>query len=278
MLCRKAGSSYVCAVLAYPLVFMGVFLGLLAVLAPGCGDDSTPEPRPDRGFRLPVPPDETDAGTNLHPCGLRPESSSAMTLEIYRSKDEWAARLEGCVRTVSFDDVEVGAAPVLIATDRYAASGLVLTSADQGGQFVHTDFGLPADFPPVSAPNIFAPGPENTATSPGGHRTFATFLHEGTRANVAGFGAYFIDTDYPEIKLSGLTAYDGQRRLIGPFTDTRGPSGSQLFLGVVSVLNGEPVAGIHEVEIGTGDGWVGAASLYEVVALDDVMFGIPAGF
>lgn len=214
---------------------------------------------------------------STHPCGLRVETSLEVTLELYDNEAAWSSRLEGCVRRVGFDDVfTTGAEPTAIEADRYAELGLILTAPSQGGQYVHPDFGLPQDFIAVSQPNVFAPGPKNVGSDRGGYRTTATFEVESVIGSVAGFGAYFLDTDYPELKVSGFTAYDGRRRPLGPFAEVSGASASRLFLGVVAVLRGTPVAAIHRVELETGDGWVGAAELNEVVALDDVLFGIPA--
>lgn len=245
-------------------------IGLLSA----CAEDVTE--RPDRGFRPPVVFEAEDAGSVPHPCGHRVSSSDAIQLEVYTSSLAWAARLEGCVRVIGFDDVPVDVAPVSISSDRYADQGLVLTAPGGGGQYVHPNFGLPSDFRAVSEPNVFAPGPKNTELDRGGYRTLATFTVLGRSASVAGLGAFFLDTDYPEIKTSGFTAFDGRRRALGPFAEISGPSGSRLFLGVVAVLEGEPVAAIRSVELETGDGWVEAAELNEVVALDDLMFTRPA--
>ena len=199
-------------------------MGPLGLASWACGDSANTELRPDRGFRLPIAPETKDAGTTNHPCGVKVESGSGVTLEVYDSFQTWAGRLEGCVRTVGFDDVDVASTPLRIESDHYASLGLILTAANAGGQYVHPDFGLPADFPAVSVPNVYAPGPPDTPNSPGGHETTATFVVDGRPAKVAGFGAYFLDTDYPDIKLSGLTAFDGQRRPLGPFADVQGPA------------------------------------------------------
>lgn len=247
---------------------------LLLLGAGACADD--PEPRPDRGFRTPPVLEPEDAGASEHPCGHRLTGSGPVTLEVHTSSVTWGARLEGCYERVGFDDVAVSNAPVAIASDRYASRGLILTAPNRGGQYVHPDFGLPSDFRAVSAPNVFAPGPKNSESDRGGYRTLATFVVGGRAARVAGLGAFFLDTDYPHIKLSGLTARDARGQELGPFEAVSGPSGSRLFLGVIAVSGERPVAAIHSVELETGDGWVEAAELNEVVALDDVVFALPS--
>lgn len=252
----------------------GLQPGLALLLVGACADD--PEARPDRGFRAPPVFEPEDAGSVEHPCGHRLSGADSVRLEVHTSSAAWAARLEGCFERVDFDDVMVAGGPVAIAADHYATRGLILTAPDRGGQFVHPDFGLPLDFRAVSAPNVFAPGPKNSESDRGGYRTLATFVVGGRAARVAGLGAFFLDTDYPELKLSGLTARDARGQDLGPFESVSGPSGSRLFLGLITLSGDQPVAAIHSVQLESGDGWVEAAELNEVVALDDVVFAIPS--
>ena len=196
---------------------------------------------------------------------------AAVVTEIYTDRAAFEARL-GTVRVVTFDDVATGAVdPASFAADRYAATeGVVITGEE--GQYASPGFGFPAEYPPSSAPNEYAPGPiENLF---GGNQTTVDFLASGQPAAVAGFGAVFIDPDLADV--SGFTVFDGDgmmlRRVGVPQADR-----SLIFRGIVTAddVSGAPTPAIARVEIVNGTGWPGG-QFNDGVPLDDFVFGVPA--
>ena len=199
-------------------------------------------------------------------------ASAATVIETYTDRAAFEARL-GVVRVVDFDDVDETDSidPSPFAADRYAPTlGIVITGED--GQYASRGFGFPEDFMPLSAPNMYAPGPIDN-TFGGGNETTVTFSAAGSPAAVAGFGAAFID---PDLSVSGFTALDPVGATLGSVA-VPAADGSTLFRGLVTVdaLSGEPVAAIAEVHLVTGTGWP-AGLVNDGVPLDDFVFAPPA--
>ena len=93
---------------------------------------------------------------------------------------------------------------------------------------------------------------------------------------MAGFGAVFIDADYPRLGPSSLKAFDGDGNLLGTTGTISGRDTSQLFRGVIAVDvdSGKPVPVIARVRIVSGDEWP-SANNSEGVVLDDLVFSRP---
>ena len=197
----------------------------------------------------------------------------AVTVEVYTDRAAFDARLGGAVSVVDFDDVDTSTTdPAAFAADRYAASaGMVITG--EGGQYASRGFEFPDDFVPTSAPNGYAPGPVG---EDGANDTDVTFVTGGAASLVAGFGAVFIDADFPGIEASGITIYDGENAELAAET-IDGPDGSQLFLGLVTVdeTSGDPVAAIRRAHVVNGSEWP-ARDVGEGVVLDDFVAGTGA--
>jgi hypothetical protein len=124
----------------------------------------------------------------------KPSSTAQVTVESYTDYASFVTRLGGggSVTVIGFDDVSTsGDASFSIAADRYKLSdGIVITGED--GQFVSQTFEYASDYPAVSSPNTYAPGPENGS----GNTTEATFFVGTTPALVPGFGVFFVDIDF----------------------------------------------------------------------------------
>jgi tetratricopeptide (TPR) repeat protein len=196
-------------------------------------------------------------------------------VEVYTDRAVFDARL-GTVSVVDFDDVDTTRSDVApFAPDRYKERfGVVITGT--GGQYAGRTFGYPADYVPTSRPNSYAPGPKNGGPNgEGGFETRVTFAAGGKPGAVAGFGCVFIDADYPKLGPCSLVAYGAGGKRLGAVAGFSGPSGSQLFRGVVSVdAAGKPVPAVQKVVIQNGSGWP-ASSAAEGVTLDDFAFSPP---
>lgn len=203
-------------------------------------------------------------------------TGTAVTLEVYTDRAQFEARLQGCLELVDFDDVDTsGPEMVSIAADRYAGRGIIITGTD--GQYVDESFDYPDAFPPLSPPNMYAPGPPALSSDPsgtGGHETQVSFVACDEPAAVAGFGAVFIDADYPAIGQSSLTVYDEAGNVLHE-EPVSGGNAEPLFRGVVAVDgDGKPVSGIHKVRLVNGNNWVRVLE-GEGVTLDDFVFSVP---
>jgi hypothetical protein len=194
--------------------------------------------------------------------------------EFYTDRAAFETRLAE-FSTVDFEDIDTGTVdPAPFSSDRYLDSkGIVITGED--GQYASRHFQYPAEYPPVSGVNIYAPGP--IAEDGGGNYTDFTFFYGGTASAVAGFGAYFIDADWPDLGQCSLAARDDQGALLAIDDDISGANASQLFRGIVMVddSTGEPTPVIASVHAVTGNGWP-AGWNNEGVVLDDLIFGTPA--
>lgn len=203
-------------------------------------------------------------------CVPAPGSAAVIT-EVYSARAPFEARL-GVVRTVGFDDIDTSAVdPMAFAANRYGASlGIVITGAS--GQYASRGFGFPADYPPSSAPNEYAPGPIET-TIGGGNETQLTFVTGSQPAGVAGIGVVFIDPDVPFA--SSLTLFD-QNGMQLASESVPAADGALVFRGLVTVddVTGTPTAIIARARVVNGTGWP-AGTLNDGVPLDDLVFGVP---
>jgi hypothetical protein len=179
--------------------------------------------------------------------------------------------------TVDFDciDTTPDGGAVAFPSELFApALGVVITGADAGGQYVHPHFGYPTQYQPVSAPNLYAPGPVmDVMGSSGAPATDVTFLAAGGPGCAAGFGASFIDADFPGISPSTVSAFSAQGALLhtaaAPLTVNAGAS----FVGLITVDDaGIPVPGLSRARVVNGNVWPGQVCC-EGVALDDFVFG-----
>jgi hypothetical protein len=179
----------------------------------------------------------------------------------------------GTVQVINFDDVTTtsNGDPTPFAVDRYANQGIVITG--ETGQYASQAFGFAAIYPTSSAPNHYAPGPIDDLGG-GGNMTNVTFLAGGQPALVAGFGAIFVDPDFPSV--SSITAYDAQGSELTSFI-VPDANESTIFRGVITAddMTGLPTPAIARVLIVNGTGWP-AATLNDGVPLDDFVFGTPA--
>jgi hypothetical protein len=136
--------------------------------------------------------------------------AAAILVEEFTDRGSFEARLEGTARVVDFDDIPTSpdGTPVAFEADRYAATrGIVITGTN--GQYVSQTFTFPYDFPPSSPPNMYAPGPMGSPPGDlGGHDTDVTFVAGERAALATGFGAVFIDADYPGEGPSSLAIFD----------------------------------------------------------------------
>jgi hypothetical protein len=207
-------------------------------------------------------------------------------LDWYRVRPEWhtdraefVKRLRNRVHEINFDDLDTSRAEtVSFPADRYAKKyGIIITG--DGGQYTSRTFGFPDQYPSVSAPNLFAPGPmahRNAAGgAAGGFRTDVTFTVGGQPAAAAGFAAVFIDPDHPDIGPSSLRVYDRLGKSLGEPRVVSGGNASQVFCGVLAVDGaGNLVPAIGRIHLVNGRNWPGVNE-GEGTALDDFLFGEP---
>lgn len=207
------------------------------------------------------------AGT-LATAAVAPHPAAAVSFEMYTDRAAFDARLAGDVKVVDFDDIDTAAAdPAAFPPEHYRSSkGAVIIG--KGGQLVSRDFGLPDDFAPVSSPNLYAPGDNETDVS---------FYTGFQPTAVAGVGAVFIDADYPLIGPSSLTVRTAGGAAFSTGT-VSGSNHSQLFRGIVAVDegSGQPTPAIVAAHFVTGSGYIGDDS-GEGTGLDDLVFGTPRG-
>lgn len=263
----------------------GLVVACAAALATGCGDDDNngddDGPRIDAagasdasaGIDAPA----VDAGCVQAPrvgCG----SAAGVLMQRFTDRDAFEAALADlCVQVIDFDDIDTsGKGPASFAADRYAAStGAVITGTD--GQFADEAFSFPTDFVPTSAPNMYAPGPVNGVDDAGGFETDITFVDGANAGCVAGFGAVFIDADFPGIARSSLAAFSADDTQLDLNDTFDGANGSQLFIGVIATDDaGNLVPVISRVHLVNGNEWP-ERDTDEGVTLDDFVFDRPDG-
>ena len=207
-------------------------------------------------------------------------NAGIIVIELFTDRALFEARLGGGVNVVDFDDIDTSSSdPASFAADLFKASkGIVITG--EGGQFVSREFNFPTHYPPVSQPNMYAPGPTASIGSnagSGGNTTVVTFFTGNTPAQVAGFGAFFIDADFPSLGASSLSVFGPGSQLLGSTGTVSGPNASQLFHGLVAIDGdtNQPVPVISSAQLITGQGWPGV-NANEGVTLDDFVFGVPS--
>jgi hypothetical protein len=105
------------------------------------------------------------------------------------------------------------------------------------------------------------------------------FLVAGAPGLVAGFGAVFVDADFPGLGPSSLTVLDAQGQFLFEIDSISGSNGSQLFRGIVAVDEGsnQPVALIGMIgsaQLVSGSEWPDV-DVNEGVVLDDFVFATP---
>jgi len=223
---------------------------------------------------------------------LLPLTTRAETvLAVFTDREAFEKRLGGRLHVIGFDDVETeDGTHVRFRHDRYVyATGAIINGQAEGGQFVSRSFGHAKDFIPSSAPNMYAPGPIPERTREAVYApaprprikgeaqvTSVTFSVERRGGVVAGFGAVFIDADYPRLCPSYLEAFDSDRKLLGTTGTIAGRNASQLFRGIIAVDvdSGKPVPVVAEVRIVSGDQWP-PLDVSEGVVLDDFVFSRP---
>ena len=216
------------------------------------------------------------------PCLLGfAHASMAMpiTIEAFSTQQAFEARLGGNVNLVDFESIDTSMMdPAPFAADRFKAShGVTITGEE--GQFVSRDFSFPADFPPVSGVNMYAPGPRAPIDTPvpaGGNRTRVDFFDGDTAALVSGFGVHFIDADFPNIAQSGFSVRGANGAELFNTGEVSGANAEQIFVGLVAIdeATGSPTPIFSEIEITNGAGWP-ATSFLEGVPLDDFVFATP---
>ncbi len=204
-------------------------------------------------------------------------AAGPIRIEIYTDRSSFEARLGGSVSVVDFDDIDTST-PHIVAfdSDRYKDSlGIVITGTD--GQYASNSFDFPDDYVPSSPPSMYAPGPITDDAS-GGHETDVTFIVGGESAAVAGFGAVFVDADFPEFGPSGISVFGENGARMGEEEGFLGGEGEGLFRGLVAIdENGEPTPAIFRVELVNGNSWAATTSdCCEGVTLDDFVFSAPS--
>jgi hypothetical protein len=193
-------------------------------------------------------------------------------IEIYTDQAEFERRI-GYVQKIDFDDIRQTKPSGVesFSADRYESKGVRITGT--GGQFVSHDFGLPADFAPVSRPNLYAPGP--VGQNPADNATDVTFLTNSRAGQVSGFGLKFIDVDYRNSRPSSIEVFDHYGNLIARHDAFTSGNRMPVFRGIIAVdRDGVVVPVIAKVRIVNGTGWPGR-NTGDCVALDDFEFDAP---
>lgn len=208
-----------------------------------------------------------DEGPSGHEDGI--------VAEYYTDVAAFTARLDD-VNEVDFDDIDAGgpSSHAWFGAERYHDShGIVITGED--GQYVSEDFGYPVDFPSVSSPNSYAPGPVAVPVG-GGNATEVTFVDGPSDALTMGFGLWFTDADYWTDGPCSLAVYDTTGARVGLVTNIQTADGGHAFRGIVMIdeATDEPARVIARVRIVNGDGWPGGDD-NEGVSLDDFTYEDP---
>ena len=183
------------------------------------------------------------------------------------------------MNVVNFDDIDTsGIDPVAFAADRYLGSHGIIITGEQG-QYASPVFGSTYDFAPVSAPNMYAPGPVDMSSCSGwdgGNDTDVAFSKDALGGSTAGFGLYFVDADWPGDGPSGFAIYDNEGNELGRSGTVRTLNRGKRFVGLVTVdkATNQPIAAIAWVNIVNGSGWL-ENDCNEGVALDNFVFRKP---
>ncbi|MFC1596831.1 hypothetical protein ACFL5Q_02685 [Planctomycetota bacterium] len=212
--------------------------------------------------------------------GKAPTTDEAsVSIEVCTDRTAFAARLLGRVHVVDFDDIDTSKSDfVSFDSDRYKGMGILIKGTD--GQYAGRTFSFPEEYVQSSKPNMYAPGPRAKATArraEGGHETVVTFVRDGRPASVAGFGAVFIDADYPSLGPSSIAVFGADNELLAVARGFSGGNVSKLFRGMIAVdRSGAPIPAITRVQLINGNCWpeVDTADS-EGVILDDFVFATP---
>ncbi len=203
-------------------------------------------------------------------------ATAEILFEIYNSRPAFEARLNGDVSVIDFDDVDTsGIDPRQFSANRYeATTGAIITGATAEGQYTSRSFNDPAGFPPTSSPNVYAPGPISVVVGTN-TTTVVTFRLGAFPGFVAGFGAVFIDADFPLLGASTLSVFDADDIQLATTGTISGTNASQLFRGIVAV-DGDtdtPIRLIAMAELVSGNSWPTVETFdSEGVVLDDFVF------
>jgi hypothetical protein len=205
-----------------------------------------------------------------------PMAEAAILFETYNSRSAFEARLGGNPSVIDFEDIDTSVIdPRQFSTDRYRDStGAIIRGETDEGQYASRSFGFPSDFPPTSGVNIYAPGPVGLVVGTN-TTTLVTFLSGGQPAAVTGFGAVFIDADFPGLGPSSLSVFDLEDSFLATTGTISGGNASQLFRGIVAVddATDTPTPVIGLVELVSGNAWPTVETFdSEGVVLDDFVF------
>jgi hypothetical protein len=198
--------------------------------------------------------------------------TGTVTIVVYESMADFEAALGTDMAKIDFDDVDTSAEdPVSIDTDHYLSShGATITG--EGGQYVDESFRW-SDYSSVSSPNMYAPGP--AIEEAGGFNTDVAFEAGGEDACVRGFGAVYIDADFPELGESSLTVYGTDRTSLHSESGFSSESAASLFRGMVAFdAEGSSQPAIGSVHLVNGSAWP-MSSCCDGVTLDDFVFSPP---
>jgi hypothetical protein len=193
-------------------------------------------------------------------------------IEIYTDQAEFERRL-GYVQTVNFDDIRSTQPTDVVPfnADRYASQGIRIEGLS--GQYVSGNFGLPADFLPVSPPNLYAPGP--VGQNPGANSTEVTFTAKNRLGQVCGFGLKFVDVDFRNSCPSCIEVFDRHGNSIARHDAFTSANRMPVFRGIIAVdRDGMMVPVIARVRLTNGTGWPGRDT-GDCVAMDDFEFDAP---
>ncbi len=196
-----------------------------------------------------------------------------VVVEVFDDRAAFEARL-GVVRVVDFDDLTTrGKTATPFDADRYADRGCLITAQGGGGQFANRTYGTGSQFKGSSPRNMYAPGPVDGS----GNTTVVSFVDGAAPGVVAGFGAVWIDADFPNLAPSSLLVRDAGGQIRGNSGAIAGKNASRLFRGFVAIDtdSGEPVPYFATATLVSGQGWPGVRA-FEGVALDDFVFGPPS--
>jgi hypothetical protein len=203
------------------------------------------------------------------------DADPSVTIKIYTIRAAFNKDLADFqLAEVDFDDIDTSALdPAPFAADRYVNShGVTITGTN--GQFADDSFGFNLEYIPSSSPNMYAPGPLFTSLDPGGYETDVTFVASDEKAFVAGFGAIFIDPDFPGLGQSSIAVYDSGHSILARDDSISGDNAEQIFRGMIAFVDGQPSPVISRVHLMNGNEFP-TRDISEGVTLDDFVFTEP---
>lgn len=204
-------------------------------------------------------------------------ATATATIQLFTNRIAYEAALGGTITAVDFDCIDTSStsssAPVLFSSTLFESTHGAIISGSSG-QYADDDFLYSAtDYFPSSSPNMYAPGPRVDINGPSQNpMTDVTFAQGGC---VSGFGAVFIDADFPGIAESSITAYHSGGAVLLSDSGFSGANASRLFRGVIAFdAAGNPIPVISRVNLINGNAWPEQVN-FEGVTLDDFVFGGP---